>query len=75
LSGLIQGPPVTHTVTAELAGFVTATLDKISAEAGGNVDLTLRLSVACLEEVDYVDFGLAEALRSADSVRLLRIQH
>ena len=73
VNGLMQGPPATYTITAELVGFVTKRLDKITAGPGGDVNLAVRLDVACVQEIHYVDFGLVETLKSADGVLFLRI--
>jgi Carboxypeptidase regulatory-like domain len=73
VSGLVQGPPATYTVTVELVGFVTKRLDKIAAGPGRDVNLAVSLDVACLHEVDYVDLGLVENLKSADGVFFVRI--
>jgi hypothetical protein len=74
IEGLMQGRPATYTVTAELAGFQTRTLDSVAAVPGGVVDLAITLEIGCVQEVLYVDPGLLKNLQSSDGVFLLRIE-
>ena len=74
MEGLVQGSPFTYAIRAELAGFLPVTVEKIIADVGGNVNVPVALDVASVCEIVWVDFGLAESLRLADLVLLVRIE-
>ena len=74
VEGLLLGPPSTYSVRAELAGFSTGTLDRVSAEPGKGAEIDIRLQVACLETILHVDDGLAANLKRADGVFFLRVE-
>ena len=74
VEGLLQGPPSTYRVTAELTGFSPRTLDNVSADPGRGANVAITLQVGCLQTSLYVDDGLAANLKRADSVFLLRVE-
>ena len=74
VEGLLQSRPTTYRVKAELAGFSTLILERISAEPGKGAEVDIRLQVACLETILHVDGGFAENLKRADGVFLLRVE-
>lgn len=59
VEGLVQGWPSTYTITAELVGFVSTALEKITAHVGGVVNVPVALEVGPLCEVDWVDFKIS----------------
>jgi hypothetical protein len=70
----MQGAPSTYALTAVLAGFDSITIEKISANVGGEVHIPVTLKVGKLCEVTWVDQGWEESLRRADLVALVRIE-
>jgi carboxypeptidase family protein len=74
LEGLVQGWPSTYAITAELVGFAPAIVERIKANVGGDVSVRIALEVAPVCEILWVDLGLAENLRLADAVFLVRIE-
>jgi carboxypeptidase family protein len=74
VEGLVQDWPSVYAITAELAGFLPATVERIKAIVGGDVSIRITLELAPLCQVQWVDFGLAENLRLADAVFLVRIE-
>jgi hypothetical protein len=74
VEGLVQGWPSNYTITTELVGFLPATVEKIIADVGGAVHVPVALEVGPVCDVVWVDFGLAESLKLADFVVLVRIE-
>jgi hypothetical protein len=60
-------------VTGRLPGFKTQALDGVVVESGATVTVTLVLELGCLDEVLYVDRGMAWAIQQADTIVHLRI--
>lgn len=74
IGGVLQPPPASYSLRAELSGFETTTISGIAAEPGSIVEINVRMRVGCLSDSPLeVMLPLPERFASAGVVALVRL--
>lgn len=66
-------PPGRYAAIASLVGFYGEPHTDVIVSSGGHVSLKFELVTDCLSSVDYIDRGIASAVKEADVIAHIRI--